>query len=274
MQRHAIRRQDTRVFAHRRLIISINLGGQTPLMRAMTEKKTDFIDLLLKFRVDINHENSFGLTPLCATIQNRNFEMVKYIVKKARSKCDLDLVTPKKGLGAIHFAISNDCIKTVLFLLRAGACPSLPEKEFGNSPAILAVEHKQIDVLKQLVAHGANLNYENYSGHTALTRALMLALHDFVVFLLLEGGADPNFGTIFNPLEICCKTMDENMALLLLKYGANPRLCIVEGINGGGQNLLQTSIDLGWVEVQKFVIHYFSNVINQTKNGLWTTVGK
>jgi hypothetical protein len=105
-------------------------------------------------------------------------------------------------------------------------------------------------------------------------RALILALHDFVVFLLLEGGADPNFGTICNPLEICCKTMDESMALLLLKNGANPRLCIVEGINGGGQNLLQTSIDLGWVEVEKFVVQYFSNVINQTKNGLWTTVGK
>jgi ankyrin repeat protein len=250
-------------------------GGLTPLMRAMTGGKIDFVDLLFKFRADANLETSFGLTPLCAAVQSQDLEMVAHLLQKTGKKCNLDLVTKRKGVGAIHIAVSNRSLGMVNLLLDAGACPSLPELEFGDSPAIRAATTGQVDVLKSLVQHGANLNYENHSGATALMKSLELADTNVAVFLLIEAKCDPDFGTI-NPLEIACRIGNEELALLLLDGGANPRLCIVEGADGGGRNLLQASLDLGWKKVSTKVCQYFSTVAskqpNTAKNGLWTTI--
>jgi len=203
--------------------------------------------------------------------------MTNFIIERAGAKCDINVVSKRRGVGAIHLAVTCRAPEIVQLLLDSGACPSIPETEFGNSPAILAVLTSQLDVLKQIVKFGAELNYENYAGMTVLMTALELADREVIFFLLSEAKCDPNFGTIRSPLEICCTTKEEEMAILLLNYGADARLCVVEGAGGGGINLLQASIKFGWEEVQAKVCDYFSSLVEGRQlgagqNGLWMTI--
>ncbi|WP_163718493.1 ankyrin repeat domain-containing protein [Mangrovibacterium lignilyticum] len=69
---------------------------------------------------------------------------------------------------ALMYASSGPFVNTVLALLHAGAKPNLTEKEQNWTAAMMAAAEGQLEVLKTLVAFGADLSLVDVDGESSL----------------------------------------------------------------------------------------------------------
>ena len=69
---------------------------------------------------------------------------------------------------ALMYGSSGPFTETVLALLQAGAKPNLVEKEENWTAAMMAASEGQLEVLKTLVAHGADLTMVDVDGESSL----------------------------------------------------------------------------------------------------------
>ena len=73
--------------------------------------------------------------------------------------------------------------------LERGANPDALDS-YKSSPVIFqAVKHSQLENVKLLVKHGANLNVQNKSGNTPLHTAIAVKNYDIAHFLVLNGAS-------------------------------------------------------------------------------------
>ncbi|MFV0624182.1 ankyrin repeat domain-containing protein [Sphingomonas sp. ac-8] len=94
------------------------------------------------------------------------------------------------GDGALHIVTQRNDAVYLRFLLAKGADPNVQDAN-GNTPAMLAVEKSFTEGLDSLIRYKANLNLANASGETPLIRAVQLRRID-LVRTLLAGGANPD----------------------------------------------------------------------------------
>jgi ankyrin repeat protein len=94
------------------------------------------------------------------------------------------------GDGALHIVTSRNDGVYLRFLLSKGADANIEDAD-GNTPAMLAVEKGFTDGLDSLIRYKANLNLANSRGETPLIRAVQLRRVD-LVRTLLAGGANPD----------------------------------------------------------------------------------
>lgn len=69
---------------------------------------------------------------------------------------------------ALMYGSSGPFTETILALLQAGAKPNLVEKEENWTAAMMAASEGQLEVLKILVAHGADLTMVDVDGESSL----------------------------------------------------------------------------------------------------------
>jgi len=111
-----------------------------------------------------------------------------------------------------------------------------------QSILILVADHKETEIVRLLLDHGANLNYVNSNGINALMQAASFDGNKETVRLLLDRGANPNCrdNKGNTPLILSLtKTRDyqlfskknEEMVRLLLDRGANPNYVNDKGIS-------------------------------------------
>ena len=120
----------------------VGLRRDTALTLAASRGNTDLVILLLKYKADIHHLAAFGNALACASKFRGNPE-------------------------------------TVEVLLQAGSCvnstnPSDSTLLKGQTPLMLAAEHKHIEVMKVLLAWGANIDQEDKNKRTPLHHAAHL----------------------------------------------------------------------------------------------------
>lgn len=94
------------------------------------------------------------------------------------------------GDGALHIVTARNDAVYLRFLLAKGADPNIQDAN-GNTPAMLAVEKSFTEGLDSLIRYKANLNLANARGETPLIRAVQLRRID-LVRTLLAGGANPD----------------------------------------------------------------------------------
>jgi ankyrin repeat protein len=94
------------------------------------------------------------------------------------------------GDGALHIVSSRNDGVYLRFLLSKGADANIQDSN-GNTPAMLAVEKGFTEGLDSLIRYNANLNLANSRGETPLIRAVQLRRVD-LVRTLLAGGANPD----------------------------------------------------------------------------------
>jgi len=95
---------------------------------------------------------------------NGNIEIVKLLIDKG---ADVN-TTDEIGRTALMFASSGPFVNTVLTLLQAGAKPNLTDKEEDWTAAMMAAAEGQLEVLKTLVAFGADLKMVDIDGESSL----------------------------------------------------------------------------------------------------------
>jgi len=153
---------------------------------------------LIKSGLDINETDEYGFTALHMACDNGHLEVVKEILA-AGAKLDplvfdsymmpLHFAVSKnhtaiakllieKGAkmdentysgaccGPIHYAIIKENMEIVKLLLAKKCNVNLPDDINGNSPLMLATSLRQLDTMKLLIQHKADVNLVDWEGKT------------------------------------------------------------------------------------------------------------
>ena len=116
----------------------------------------------------------------------------------------------------------NDIVKTILGQIGVDATDGE-----GRTAFIHTAAYNNIELMKWLVKNGADINFKDRIGYTALHFAGQNKYVDIAAYLL-ERSADPNIQDIHgnSPLWTAIfNSMDEKRVVkLLLQHGANPNL--------------------------------------------------
>ena len=123
------------------------------------------------------------------------------------------------GDTALHYAVDNNQITLVNFLLKNGANQNIKNLN-GDIPLFSFSDIIQPDTLVTLVEHGANINALNGNGDTWLHEAIEneYSLEFFGFFLSL--GASPRTKNIggFTPIEYALKTNNSMALKMMITY--------------------------------------------------------
>jgi ankyrin repeat protein len=202
--------------------------GQTALMWAAADGHADVVKLLLAAGADFRTPLSSGFTPLLFAAREGSIEAVRVLLKAGADVNET--LRPKKpaprgpklGSSPLILAVENGHFELAVVLLKAGADPndqragfgalhqiswvrkpSRGDDEEGNPPPNGSGKLTSLDLVKEMVAHGADVNLPLKKGVS--NRGI-----------LNRPGA--------TPFLAAASTADVPLLKKLLELGADPRL--------------------------------------------------
>ena len=164
---------------------------------------------LLDAGLDVNApafvEGAFQATPLWYSIsRGSNLPLARLLLKHGS--------TPENSLWAAAFAQNVEAID---LLVRTGA--SLDPVAEDETPFLGAIKWSRFTAAERLLQHGANVNFQNSKGVTALHMVLKKNSDRRYVEMLLRHGADPRLKARDGktPLDLVAKRRDKTYFNLL-----------------------------------------------------------
>jgi ankyrin repeat protein len=205
-------------------------GGLTALVLAAREGDLESAKLLLKAGADVNQTTEYGWSPLLTATNNRHYELAIYLIEHGAdvNKANkggwtpLYLATDNRNIEGGDFPVHRpdlDHLEYIKVLLNHGANPNARVKdntltrtiftmqwffEAGATAFVRAAQSSDVDLMKLLLAHGADPKIATDFADTALTAAAGIGWVEGVTYehsakhnleairLLLELGLDPN----------------------------------------------------------------------------------
>jgi ankyrin repeat protein len=171
---------------------------------------------LLEAGLDVNApafgEGAFQATPLWYSIsRGRNLPLARLLLKHGS--------TPENSLWAAAFA---ENVEAIDLLVRSGAQPD-PVTE-DETPFLGAIKWSRFVGAERLLRHGANVNFQNSKGLTALHLVLKKNSDHRHVEMLLRHGADPTIRSRDgrSPLDLVRNRRDKTYFTLLSRRQAAP----------------------------------------------------
>ncbi|KAJ3652485.1 hypothetical protein Zmor_018446 [Zophobas morio] len=205
-----------------------NASGNTPLAIAVENNRLDMVQLLLEnnadisnlgkkekpplsaaARVDINAINSDGNTALTYAVEAKNDSIVEFLIEHDADPCKCG----KNGKTPLRAAVEKQSLPLITYLLDHGAESTI------QTAFLVAIETRNLDIIRLLIQKGVNLNAAYNSGHTPLTKALELGYFEIAEFLV-ENGAD-------------CKSYDKS------------KLCLFDYVSGNNLGMIEFLVKLG-----------------------------
>jgi ankyrin repeat protein len=205
---------------------SLDSGGLTPLLYAARENCLTCVDVLLKHRADIDLPDPDGVSPLLVAIMNANWDLAKHLVAAGADINQWDMYgeTPlflaingrnriDGGRGSIDPLNTTTGIDVVKLLLERGANPNVqlffrpanlsgPTNTRGSTPLIRATNNGDIEVVKLLLAHGADATVYMADRQTPIHAAILGRSPEAqtveLIRLFHEAGTDVNMVALVN----------------------------------------------------------------------------
>lgn len=202
------------------------------LMGGIEAQETERVAGILATGVDIERtQKSTRLTPLALAAKKGNLRIVDMLLAKG---ADVSNFSDDPDTVALILACANGHIDVVEKLLNHGADINVATCLDYETPLKAASRGGHAQLVKLLLDSGANRDFrssydcggEFFDEETALMAAIC---HDQVEVarILLENGADPNFGN-FNdkdyPLMVACRKGNRELTELLIDFGAETSL--------------------------------------------------
>lgn len=159
------------------------------LYNAVCDKNAMLVRLLLKCGANVNaHDEDFY--PLISLMMgaSTNLGIVASLIEAG---VDVN-VREKNGRTPLTVSISNKKELCTQLLIAAGADLNLDGKSTGPFPLHDAAEVGNLELVRRLLAKGANPNVYDESGYTALHTALVGSPDAEMIKLLLDHGANPD----------------------------------------------------------------------------------
>ena len=169
------------------------------LAKAVEDENTKKIDKIVSENPEIINyqESKYGNTLLMLTIMNQQLKPFKALLKRG---ADVNIHNTFDGTSSLIKACSSKFynITFVKMLIEYGADVNDVEigerrKENGTrlTPLIAAFRTGRLDLVRFLVSKGADVNYQNEFGQSALSKSVMVDEYK-VAYYLLQNGADYN----------------------------------------------------------------------------------
>lgn len=195
-----------------------NRFGVTPLLQAARYGDAATIDALLAGGADIAQAGRDGETPLMAAARAGSVPAVSLLLAKG---ADPNAIESFEEQTALMWAAAEGHLDVVDALLTAGADPNRKARvseltrrstrtDFptgGMTALMWAARNGDEAVVRRLVEGGADLNLTNGDGATAMMLAIVNDRFDMAA-KLLELGADPNDGSLYQAAEMRDATTD------------------------------------------------------------------
>jgi len=173
------------------------LGGFTPLMFAAREGCLECLPILAAAGANLNQADPDGITPMVNSIINGHYDVARFLLDKG---ADPNLAD-KTGRAALYAAVD-------MHTMPASNRPS--PSEAGN-------EITSLDLVKALLAHGADVNAQLKTQQPYRTK--------------VDRGNDTMLTTGTTPMLRAAKAGDTVVIALLLAKGADPKLETRNGID-------------------------------------------
>ncbi|MBS1953333.1 MAG: ankyrin repeat domain-containing protein [Cyanobacteria bacterium SZAS-4] len=191
----------------------------------------------------LNANGWMGAKPLYYAAESGSLECVQFLLNNG---AQVNEPSNESKTTAIFGASTAEIAK---LLLENGAELNVISQR-GRVPLDYAIQYGHEDVVKVLIAHGANVNYDkgpnffstmiqwaieparNSRNNEALAESdNSHRVRERIVELLLKAGADPNQTNVYKQTAInkACRFGQLGIVELLLKYGANPNLRDISG---------------------------------------------
>ena len=170
--------------------------------------------------------------------------------------------------GSLYVAVQNGNATVVEGLLKIGCDPNIINSRIEKDmkcPLYLAIEKRNLKILKLLFKHNANANLKHMYGGTPLHYAVGYENGDIqIVKELLDNGADTDAQNRYQitPLIIALESKRIDIAEALLAYGAN----INYPCNSGGRTVLHDMVFKRDIEIIKFLLENGANVDSASYN--------
>jgi ankyrin repeat protein len=205
--------------------VNVNLEdsyGCTALIRAAQNGHLDIVKALLEKGADVNLKDNLGHTALTSAAQNGHLDIVKALLEKG---ADVNL-KDKNGDNALMCAEKTPHLLVMIELIKKHISAELNATKINGTPLIIwAVEYGRLDIVKELLEKGADVNLKDKYGHTALIRAAYNGRLD-IVKALLEKGADVNLKDNFGHTTLIWAARKDRLDIVkaLLEKGVNVNL--------------------------------------------------
>lgn len=175
--------------------------GNTPFMNATSSSNDiETINLLLANIKDINQQNKKGVSALAFAVKNNSLEVVKFLLEKGADVNAID----DNGDNLVSYLIqSYDSQKPqnfdakITLLQQKGLDVASPQKN-GNTIYHLAVAKNDVSLVKLVERYQSDINSKNSEGMTALHKAALIAKDDVLLKYLMNIGARKEVVTDLN----------------------------------------------------------------------------
>lgn len=286
--------------------------GSEMLKDALKHQHTEFVDTLITAGIGLSGGLDF-------VIENRNFEMLNWILGQEKLSLDLERteeivnrycqnekgqnISAEEGLSTalennwyhiakillemrdVKFepeekydaehkfltrAVNQKNNDFLTLMLEHGANPNhFPDDERGLSPLYGAVFHKSLDMVKTLLSHGADINFEGQTtGINLLSEAIIK--RDREIFDYLMNYQDQRIrvlvgsGSAFLPLYVACsylKSSDDKTHMIKTMFeriSPNALLCYKENSNdlkAVNKTLLEIAVEFNCIDIIEWLVN-------------------
>ena len=152
-----------------------------------SKKTMETVKILVEAKADVNAGDDHGVTPVNLAIDDP--EMLEYLVEHGGILAGGDAY---RGQTLLHWAVVyNAPVKTIELILKHGGKNNINDHDGdGYAPLHRAVQAKNLQVVKLLVEHGANINLVvEEENKTALDLAEEEKMHEIAKYLKSHGAA-------------------------------------------------------------------------------------
>ena len=281
--------------------------GSTPMRRAVDADAIEVVRLLIKAKANPNIRDDHGFSPYNDAVRSRKDSIVKLLIAEAgckeiirpdysfnscvlemnasldhnmRHKGEFFLLTELSKIAPdqhrLNVAAGLGQLDRVRSLLNAGVRPT-------NRSLSSAIRRDDVEIIKMLVKHGADVNEPDNFFHRAPVWHAVDSRNLPALETLLQLGAKPD---VFvwsidtpnsnrerrTPITEAIFVRGQEFVELLLRYGADPNLKLVEGrITTDGETYLIRAINKGAPEIVDLLLKYRADPNFQDSEG-WTAL--
>ena len=166
----------------------------------------------------LNEENFAGVPRIIEAVYYGDVELFKHLLKHGASLQFKD----DAGYNIVHSAVIGESVECLRLLLAQESCPKLSESTpDGVTPLMLAAGLCELELAREFIEAGADVNSQTIKGDTALRYAVDSDCIDGAR-MLLEAGARPDLALFDGnpPLALAAAKGNYEMVRLLVKHGA------------------------------------------------------
>ncbi|KAH9489403.1 hypothetical protein Btru_056241 [Bulinus truncatus] len=162
-----------------------NETGKSILNYPIERNQNNIVDYLIQLKIDVNVLTEVNEYPLMLAIDKMNIDIIKLLTDAGADVNQKDLL---ENSALIRALTQRRCSEMVTLLISAGADVNCVNEE--QVPAlILAMEQRNLKVVKLFLNHGVNVNVKNKKRETALMIAADMNEKE-IVEMLIETGAN------------------------------------------------------------------------------------